>query len=291
MISGEQIELVLAVIEAGSFSATARRLRRTPSAISMAIGNLEADLGFALFDRSRREPVPTPELLALLPEARLIAERLTALRLHIEQLGEGLEAELTLGLTSELNLRPVLRAIDTLADAYPGLRLNLMTAPQNEILHALGTGQIDACVAYGDPEVAMNETFTALWTETVIAVVAPSHPLAQQRHLSLEDLHAHRQIIVASAAQPLDDRRTMIAAHLWKVGHLELLRELVEAGHGWANMPVAIIAKALDQRRLIALRFSNTRNGLDLPVLFRMRSGKKLGRAAGLLLAELRAGS
>lgn len=53
-LSGENIQLFLAVLEHGSFSAAARALRRVPSAVSMAIANMEAELGFALFDRSRR---------------------------------------------------------------------------------------------------------------------------------------------------------------------------------------------------------------------------------------------
>ncbi len=54
--SSDNIELFLAVLDRGSFSAAARALRRVPSAVSMAIANMEAELGFALFDRSHREP-------------------------------------------------------------------------------------------------------------------------------------------------------------------------------------------------------------------------------------------
>ncbi len=54
--SSDNIELFLAVLDRGSFSAAARALRRVPSAVSMGIANMEAELGFALFDRSHREP-------------------------------------------------------------------------------------------------------------------------------------------------------------------------------------------------------------------------------------------
>ena len=54
--NSDSIELFLAVIERGSFSAAARALGRVPSAVSMGIANLEAELGYPLFDRSHREP-------------------------------------------------------------------------------------------------------------------------------------------------------------------------------------------------------------------------------------------
>ncbi|WP_321148134.1 helix-turn-helix domain-containing protein, partial [Serratia marcescens] len=41
--SSDNIELFLAVLDRGSFSAAARALRRVPSAVSMAIANMEAE--------------------------------------------------------------------------------------------------------------------------------------------------------------------------------------------------------------------------------------------------------
>ena len=63
--NSDSIELFLAVIERGSFSAAARALGKVPSAVSMGIGNLEAELGYSLFDRSHREPQPTAMALSL----------------------------------------------------------------------------------------------------------------------------------------------------------------------------------------------------------------------------------
>ena len=45
----------------GSFSAAARRMRKSQSTISTAISNLETDLGLTLFDRSTRQPTLTAQ--------------------------------------------------------------------------------------------------------------------------------------------------------------------------------------------------------------------------------------
>jgi DNA-binding transcriptional LysR family regulator len=58
--SGE-IEVFLRVVEAGSFSAAARRLRMTPSAVSKLIARLEMRLGARLLSRSTRKLQLTPE--------------------------------------------------------------------------------------------------------------------------------------------------------------------------------------------------------------------------------------
>lgn len=290
MISGEQIELILAIVEAGSFSAAARRLGRTPSAISMAIGNLEADLGFQLFDRSRREPVPTPELLALMPDARLIAERLNALRLQAQHLGEGVEAALSIGVTADLDPAPVIRAVGVVSRAFPSLEIDLLVAPQDEVIRALSAGQIDACIAYGDTSLSAQELIHGLWTETLVAVAAPSHDLARVAHLSIEDLKAYRQIVIASATLPISESRPPIGVHIWKVSTVAQALALTEAGTGWSDLPRVVVAESVRKGRLIHLGFRNIQNGLQLPVFFRSLRGRPLLRAARLLLDELRAG-
>jgi DNA-binding transcriptional LysR family regulator len=58
--SGE-IEVFVRVVEAGSFSAAARDLRMTPSAVSKLIARLEARLGARLVSRSTRKLQLTPE--------------------------------------------------------------------------------------------------------------------------------------------------------------------------------------------------------------------------------------
>jgi DNA-binding transcriptional LysR family regulator len=58
--SGE-MEVFVRVVEDGSFSAAARRLGLTPSAVAKLIGRLEERLGVRLLARSTRSLMPTPE--------------------------------------------------------------------------------------------------------------------------------------------------------------------------------------------------------------------------------------
>ncbi len=59
--SPEALMAFVETVSCGSFSAAARRLRKSQSTISTAIAHLEADLGFSLFDLSSRQPVLTEE--------------------------------------------------------------------------------------------------------------------------------------------------------------------------------------------------------------------------------------
>ncbi|RWM22071.1 MAG: LysR family transcriptional regulator [Mesorhizobium sp.] len=78
--SGE-IEVFVRVVEAGSFSAAARTLRMTPSAVSKLIARLEARLGARLISRSTRRLQLTPEGAAFFDSGvRILADMAAAER-------------------------------------------------------------------------------------------------------------------------------------------------------------------------------------------------------------------
>lgn len=66
----KQVEYFLKVVETGSFSAAADELYISQSSLSKQIMALENELGFPLFDRSKRKIVITPAGKTFLPHAR-----------------------------------------------------------------------------------------------------------------------------------------------------------------------------------------------------------------------------
>ena len=66
----DQLRTFIAVVDEGSFSAAARRLRGAQSVVSQTMASLEAQLGVTLFDRRGRLPALTEQGRALIAEAR-----------------------------------------------------------------------------------------------------------------------------------------------------------------------------------------------------------------------------
>ena len=102
-MNSEQLELILEVIDRGNFSAAARALNRVPSAVSMAIANLEAELNLKLFERSKNHLEPTEIALSIEPHARLIVTKLRQLEMHLTELSMGLETNLKIGVAADIN--------------------------------------------------------------------------------------------------------------------------------------------------------------------------------------------
>lgn len=285
--NSESIELFLAVIECGSFSAAARALGKVPSAVSMAIGNLEAELGYSLFDRSHREPQPTAMALSLVPHARLIADQLKQLQVHAVQLSLGLESRLSIGVAADIDRRRLLTAIKDLSERHPLLDIEVLTAPQDDVLAMLHSGRVNVCLAFAGLSVNVLERFQFVGSERMIATLAADSPLLQGQDLFLEDLVHVRQIVVGSRDLPISETRPLVAESHWRTDNLETALEMVEAGLGWGNFPLSVVQPWLDSGRLKRLNFRNIENGLVLPVHAVWLKSQPLQKGAAALVEIL----
>ncbi|PRA53617.1 MULTISPECIES: LysR family transcriptional regulator [Pseudomonas] len=288
--SSDNIELFLAVLDCGSFSAAARALGRVPSAVSMAIGNLEAELGFALFQRTHRETRPTALAQALEPHARMIAAQLSQLQVHALELSQGLESTLAISVVPDIDHAPLLNAIKTISERYPLLEIEVLSAPQEEALQLLHSGRVSLCLAFARLSVDPQQRFQNIGMESLVATLSPHHPALQRqpRQIAyLEDLANVRQIVVASRDLPITDTRALIGKAFWRTDSLSMALEMVEAGLGWGDFPLSRVAPLIEAGRLLRLDFKNTRNELQLPVHAFWRHNQPLQKAAQELVRLL----
>lgn len=241
------------VARLGSFSAAARELGYTQSAVSQHIAALETDLGLALL--GRRPVAPTPAGERLLEHAGSLLLRLDAARADLARYAAPPRRTLTLA-TAPLALHPWVLA------ALPATGVTLRTLPRDEVPAAVATGGadlglVDGLAAPSDPlrlpDVAPLTAHVV--TEDPLVVVLPlSHPLARRTGLDLADLVDARWLDAPDAGLPLDRLR---AAHGAPGGHgfrpslryegtdVRTVAALAAAGHGLALLPRSATAAAL----------------------------------------------
>ena len=76
----DQLRALVAVVEEGSFSAAARKLKRVQSAVSTAMSNLEDQLGLPIWDRSTKIATLTDQGQAVLAHARRVLGEVDGLK-------------------------------------------------------------------------------------------------------------------------------------------------------------------------------------------------------------------
>jgi DNA-binding transcriptional LysR family regulator len=288
----DNLKVFLAAVDHGSFSAAARALRRVPSAVSMAIANLEAELDLQLFDRSGREPRPTRHAGALVPQARVLVEQLQRLNNHAVSLTQGLESSLTIALVPELlAAAPWSEALRLLALDYPLLKVEVLTAPQADALKLLQSGRADLALVYERYGAEAHEAFEEVAEERLVAVLAPQHPLCQRMGeggIRDEDLRAERQVVVAGRDTEQVDQRIAISRLPWRTDNPAAALALVKAGLGWAWLPSGFVREALEQGELVEIRTANFTNVLRFFIDVIWTTERPLGLAAKRFIELMR---
>ena len=185
-IEFEDLRVFLAAAEHGSFGRAASALSLAQPSVSNRIAALERRLGRTLFTRSPRGTTLTPAGERLLPHARralqAIEDAQAAARTTYYQ--PPIRVLLSVSYASVL----VPAVVDAFESADRPLSVSYDHGPN--IVRALATGEADLGFFAPCPHPS-TVAVRSLGASPVVAVVAPDHPLAARRRLTLADLGEH----------------------------------------------------------------------------------------------------
>ncbi len=254
----DQLRILLAVAETGSFSAAGRKLGRVQSAVSQSIQTLEANLGIPLFDRTMKAPSLTDGGRSLLAKARQVLFEMAALQSQATAMRAGMEPELTLSIDNLFPSRPLLSSLRALRRQFPDLPVTLYTAPILAAARRLREGAANIALCAILPGDGADLVATPLTFIEMTPVSAPDHPLAiHGAPLTREMLSRHVQLILTDPAAPPDAPNFgVIGSRVWRFVDLSRRLDFLRAGLGWGNMPTHVVAPLIETGELAALVLS-----------------------------------
>jgi DNA-binding transcriptional LysR family regulator len=185
LLSG--VTVMAAVVETGNFARAGETLGLTPSAISRAVGRLEARLGVRLFDR-------TPRLVRLTEEGRRFHAEIAPLLQGLDDAADHLAGSTAVRGHLRVNVDPwfarlvLAPRLEPFLARHLGLSLELVV---RDTLSDLAGQGYDAAVRFGEPEPSALIAEKILETR-IIAVAAPSYLAAMGRPRHPTDLARHR---------------------------------------------------------------------------------------------------
>lgn len=178
--SPEALQAFVEAAALGSFSAAARKLRKSQSTISTAIANLEADLALTLFDRSSRQPVLTAaghKVLGHVREILAAGERLDALSIR---LAGNVEPRLSMVFSDTYQPKHHDRLMQHFERRYQDIELEWMIAEEGDVIDLLQSGRAQLGMVEVQKHYPPDIAFARLPEQTEMGLfVAHRHPLAQ----------------------------------------------------------------------------------------------------------------
>jgi LysR family pca operon transcriptional activator len=288
-ISYRHVRCFLEVARRASVGQAAEALAISQPAVSKTLRELEERLGAALFERAGRR-------LRLTAAGRLFQKHaglsLTELERGIRALRNEAEgAVLNVGVLPTVATRVLPRAAAAFARTLPDACLRASTGPNRHLLAQLREGALDLVVGrLAAPDEMAGLVFEQLYSEAIVAVVRPGHPLLAGPGADLAGfpliLPPPDAIIRPAVEQHfLSLGRELPRAQVETVS-LALGRGLVRASDAAWFISRGVVAEELAERRLVALPLPGLPHAG--PVGLTLRSGQAPGDALAQLMQALR---
>jgi DNA-binding transcriptional LysR family regulator len=175
----------VAVAEELNFSRAARRLHIAQPPLSVAIRQLEQELGASLFSRTSREVKLTEAGATLLVGARRTLAEAEATVIAAKRVAAGEVGVLRIGHNWSAGFETLPMLGRAFAERRPDVELVAEELRPNRMTPALRARAIDVALALY-PEIVDDFSYRPIRNESVVAVLSASHALATESAIELE---------------------------------------------------------------------------------------------------------
>jgi DNA-binding transcriptional LysR family regulator len=183
------LNVLIAVVEAGSMNRAASLLNTGQSAISRSIADLEHAVGAQLLDRGPRGVEPTECGRALLSGGIAMFDELRQAVKHIEFLVDPGVGRIRIGTTIPLATSFVDSVIDRISRQHPRILFDLVTAQTDELHRNLVQRKLDLLISWKrGPELDQETAFEFLYDDSYVIVAGSKNPWTRRRKIVLADL-------------------------------------------------------------------------------------------------------
>ena len=254
-LSIRQLEVFVALIEHRSFTRAAHNLGLSQSTVSGHIADLERRLGVLLVERDRGGVRTTAAGEALLRPARDVLRAEQTARRAVQQLSGLVEGSLVVGGSTIPAGYLLPEMLARFHESHPGISLRLAAGDSGQILERLRTADLEVGVVGVAPDRAEFDAFP-VGEDNLLLVVAPTHPLAKAKQISVQQLRNHPLVrreegsgTRAAVERALGDPAGLPVA--LEMGSTESLRAAVRAGIGPGFLSDLAVADDLAARKLV----------------------------------------
>ena len=233
----KQLRYFQSVVDAGGFSAAARRLHVAQPAISIAIRKLEQELELTLLHRGERSITPTVEGEVLLRHAKTLLDLAASAELEMRELRGLAKGEVRLGIPSMLGsyyFPPILMGFK---HRHPGLRLSVYEQGTRRLQQMIHDGELDLGVVVADSPPADLET-RPLTREEMVACVPADHPFAQRASIGMAEFFSQELVVFKTGyflrefIDRFSDRGGMTPKIAFETNLIPLTKAIVRQGFG-----------------------------------------------------------
>lgn len=252
----DQLRILKAIADEGSFKRAADSLFVSQPAISLQIQNLEKQLAVPLFDRGGRKAQLTEAGNLLLAYGEKIITLCQETCRAIEDLQNLQGGTLIVGASQTTGTYLLPRMIGLFHQKYPYVSVQLQVHSTRRTSWAVANGQVDLAIIGGEVPSELQDVLEIIpYAQDELAlIIPPNHPFAEQETIAKDDLYNLNYITLDSQStirKVLDqvlsrcDINTTELKVEMELNSIEAIKNAVQSGLGASFVSVTAIEKEL----------------------------------------------
>lgn len=199
----EQLLYCIEIARCGKMSQASKKLFMTQSSLSIAIQNLEEELGFKIFNRSHYGVSLTEQGAIFIKKAEIIEAQIYEIR-SLTNYNVDMVKKVTIAAVPSICSAVTLELVQILKNEGHKINLNILEQRPNEILSSLVDGRADVVIgnysegnrnAIYSEAIKNNIIIEPIFEEQMYAFLGRNHPLAQQEQVTMGELLDEPQVI------------------------------------------------------------------------------------------------
>lgn len=250
MIELRHLRTLQALADTGSVSRAAERLNLTQSALSHQLKQLEAQLGFVLFERKSSPLRFTPAGQVLLRTAQSVLPRIEQAQMELRAMASGEAGRLFVAVECHSCFEWLMPVVRDFQARWPQVDLDILPSLTRSALDMLAEHRCELVIT-SDPQPSRQWVFEPLFSYEQVLVMPPGHRLATRAVVEPEDLAEETLICYPVPEEKLDVFRKFlrpagVRPKSLRFSELTLMMlQLVDAGRGVCVLPRWLVASQL----------------------------------------------
>ena len=252
-ITFRQLEIFIAVAETQQVTRASKQLLLTQSAVSMALGELENQLGGPLFDRHGRSLLLNDRGRYLLPLSKAILHQVANIETTLNEQQGTIAGVLEIVASSTIGNYVLPYLIGAFMQLHPEAHINMLVVNTMTAEKLVATGQADLGFVEGD--INVDSLVATSWFEDELGIIVSStHKLAGRSTFRIPDDLKETSWVMreeGSGTAEIFTKKLGRYASLLKVvtktGHTEAIKKAVESGVGAACLSMLTVCRETEE--------------------------------------------
>ncbi len=266
-ITLRQLEIFIAVAETAQVTKASKKLFVTQSAVSMALAELENQLGGSLFDRHGRSLLLNARGRYLLPLAKDITSQVTDIERVMSERNDTLAGTIDIVGSTTLGNYILPYLIGAFKRVHPNVRVNLLVFNTRQAEKLVSDKEVDVGFVEGPLTGKADILWRPWFKDELIILCGPNDPLAHNDVFDMDrDMKDKKWITRESGSGTAAVVRDRFGRYMedvnvvMEMGHPEAVKKAVESGAGIACLSSLTICREAENGWLKVLKIK----GLDM---------------------------